>query len=221
MAEESEGIKPQIVNYSNNSSKGKKEPAAKARPEMKKVVVGSATERPVPLRRRFMASFTGDDAQTVGQYIVFDVFVPAAKNFISDAVGQGIDRLLFGSSAPSGRGRSIVNGIVNGGGQTQYNRISSVSQVNTARELSRSARANHDFQEIILETRADAEVVIEQLQALIDEYGSATVADLYALVDISGAFTDQRYGWNNLSTADVRHIRIGYLLDLPKPIPLD
>jgi hypothetical protein len=66
-----------------------------------------------------------------------------------------------------------------------------------------------------------ANEVINCLVDLIQDYGQATVSDLYDLVGITGNFTDNKYGWTDLRSATATRIHEGYMLNLPKPIPLD
>lgn len=211
MSEDNEQ-KPPVVNYSSNSNKSKK--VDKPDKVVKQITSGAVVERKRSLGTKFKETFAGDDAQTVGNYILFDVIIPATKNLISDMVREGVDRFLFGSSsrARSGHSSSLV------GNRTSYNTMykGSGKPVLPAREMSTRGRAVHDFGEIILESRGEAEEVIDALVELIDTYGAATVADLYACVGISANFPDTKYGWTSLSTASVRHIREGYLLDLPR-----
>ena len=47
------------------------------------------------------------------------------------------------------------------------------------------------------------------------------MADLYDMVNITGDYTDTKWGWYDLRGAGVERIRSGYLLDLPRPVPLD
>ena len=41
------------------------------------------------------------------------------------------------------------------------------------------------------------------------------------LVGINGSYTDNKYGWTHLRSADVQRVRDGYLLKLPKALPFD
>lgn len=60
------------------------------------------------------------------------------------------------------------------------------------------------------------------MDAIIEEYDVASVADLYDLVGISRKFTDQRYGWDNLSDARVERLRDGgYILRMPRAKAID
>lgn len=216
MTDANSGKTPGAVNYGANSQKSKApEPVEEPR-VIAPVIKGEAIERKEPLRKKFLQAYTGDSAQSVGQYLLMDVIVPGTKNIISDLVTQGINRLLYGASRPVQGSNSVVGGrsyskFFNGGtgGQSQQ------SQNNS--QVVHQAQAAHQFGEIILKTRSDAELVIDELRALIEAYGNAKVANLYSLVGITGDFTNQSYGWTNLSRAGVIQIREGYLLDLPKP----
>jgi hypothetical protein len=87
--------------------------------------------------------------------------------------------------------------------------------------MSQRGRAKHDFDEIVLDQRAEAEEVIDRLYDVVSRYEQATVADLYDLVGLSSTHTDHKWGWTDLRGAGVSRIRDGYLLDLPDPEPLD
>lgn len=215
MTDANSGAQPGSVNYGANSQKSKSpEPAEQPR-VAGPVISGSAVERKEPLRKKFLQAYAGDSAQSVGQYLLMDVIVPGTKNIISDLVTQGINRLLYGGSRPVQNGvRSNVGGgygrYFNGGGN-------STQQTQQSTPVTHQVQPANQLGEIILQTRSDAELVIDELRALIDAYGNAKVANLYSLVGITGNFTNQSLGWTNLSRAGVIQVREGYLLDLPRP----
>lgn len=191
---------------------------------VEKVVTGTVSRRKKPFGRRLAEVFVADDAQSVGGYILFDVLVPAAKDTIADVVSQFIERILFGGARSTSRRTGHRPG--SSGGHVSYNRYSSPAPWNRGREeprptVSRRARASHDFDEIILATRGEAEEVIDRLFDIISRYQQATVSDLYDLVGESGNFTDEKWGWTDIRGAGVTRISSGYLLDLPKPELLD
>jgi hypothetical protein len=72
-----------------------------------------------------------------------------------------------------------------------------------------------------LATRVEAEEVIDRLFDVVSRYETATVADLYEMVGVTGNYTDDKWGWTDLRGASVQRVRNGYLLDLPRPEPLD
>lgn len=73
---------------------------------------------------------------------------------------------------------------------------------------------------LVFESRGDAEQVLDSLDELIETYGVVSVADLYDLVGLKSSFNDTRLGWTNFDSAVVVRGRYGYLLKLPKAIPL-
>lgn len=174
--------------------------------------------RKKPLGKRFTESFVGGDAQSVGAYIVADVLLPAAKDMIADAVSQGIEKMLFGE-ARSPRARTLGNRGT-GGATTHvsYNRYSGNSQQRQGpAPLSNRARETHNFDEIVLATRAEAEEVLDNLFSLVSEYDIATVADLYGMVGQTSQYTDEKWGWSDIRGTSVTRVKGGYLLDLPRP----
>lgn len=206
------------TNYQSNSMKSKDAPAE--RREVKQITQGGVTQRKKTIGDKFRETFIGDDAQSVGSYILFDVVIPATKNLINDMVSQGIERLLFGTATPrrSSGSRTGYNTMYKSSGPS-----SSINRDNRTPERSISSRnrANFDFREIVLESRVEGLEVLNSLTELIEDYGTATVADLYGLVGITSEFTDQQWGWDNLADSQVRYVREGYLLDLPRPIVLN
>lgn len=193
-------------------------PEPPAQKKVERVVQGEVVRRKKPLGRRIAEVFVGGDAKSVWGYIAFDVLIPAAKDTFADAFSQGIERMLFGEARSYSRRTGRRPG---GGGYVSYDRMSSRDRRDESRHVSRRARASHDFDEIILPTRVEAEEVIDRLFDLTAKYETATVSDLYDLVGVSGNYTDDKWGWVDLRGAGVTRVRNGYLLDLPRPEPLD
>lgn len=189
-----------------------------------KITTSDAVLRKKSLGKRFSETFVGGDAKGVGMYVVMDVLIPAAKDMVADAMSQGVERMLFGEVRSSSRRTGMRPG--GSGGYINYNRPQSSPTSGYRREEprvnpSRRARASHNFAEIILPNRIEAEQVIDRLIDLVNRYDTATVADLYDLVGADRSYTDDKWGWTDLRGAGVTRIREGYLLDLPRPEPLD
>lgn len=205
--------KPNV--YGNLPTNSKKSRAEK--PELKKIISGDVVQQKKSLGKRIAESFTGDDSRTVGSYVLFDVILPAAKQLISDAATQAVERLLFGGStgASGGPRRSY----------TAYNRYG--AGINSNRQSVQTVppkvnpRAVHNFDDIVLESRSAVEEVIDALSELVSTYGVATVADLYELVGITGSYTDDKWGWTSMVGARAEMVRGGYLIFLPKTEALE
>ena len=55
----------------------------------------------------------------------------------------------------------------------------------------------------------------------MDTYGLVRVADLKDLVGISDNYTDNKYGWTNIRNAEIVRVRDGYMIKMPKAVPID
>lgn len=198
----------------SHKTKTKEEPKKKV---VKKVTKGKVVRKKKSLGKKFAETFLGaDDVESVAQYVIYDVVVPAVKNMFADTVSNSVEMLLFGKTRGSRTRRDKGKSYVSYG--SYYDRERSRG---SNRTLSNSSRNRHDFDDIILEDRGEAEEVLSFLVDLIDEYGMASVGDLYDLVDISKSYTDNKYGWDNLSMARIEPVRGGYVIRLPRTILLD
>jgi len=189
--------------------------------KVKRVVTSEVTRRPKPLGKRFAETFVLGDMKSTSGHVVFDVMIPAAKDMLVDAGYEMLQRIFYGESRGGhrrGRGSSPANNS-----QVNYNKMSSSSYArrDESRPMSRRDRATHNFDEITLDHRSEAEEVLENLYELIGQYDVATVADLYDMIGTTSDFTDEKWGWTDLRGSGVHKTRYGYLLDLPKPSPID
>lgn len=196
--------------------------------KVQKIVSGTVVQRKKPLGKRMRELFIGDDGRGVARYVLLEVMIPAAKDTISDAISQGVERMLFGEA--SSRRRSNAS---RSGGYTDYSRIAAsarstppwkkpaVEQSLPRQTMSRQARTTHNFDEIVFENRAEAEAVLDRMTELLERYALVTVADLYDLAGIETAFTDEKWGWVSLDDMRVLRVRNGYLLTLPRPETID
>lgn len=195
---------------SNKSVGGNKE--TPNTPKVDKIVKGSVVQKKKSLGDRIKNTMTGDDVQSVGSVILFEVLIPALKNMLYDSVNKGSERLLFGDSRPkkSGSRSSYSYG-------SMYRREEDRP---TPYESTRN-RSSHNFDSIVLTERGDAEEVIDSLRMLIEDYNQARVSDLHDLLGTTANTTDDKWGWRDLRNAGISLIRGGYRIDLPRPIPLD
>jgi len=77
-----------------------------------------------------------------------------------------------------------------------------------------------NWSDIILESRKDAETVLEHLDSLVSDYGVVTVADLKDMVGLTSTFKDNQLGWTNIRNSTIKRVRFGYVLDLPQTKPI-
>lgn len=207
--------------FPGNSHRKRETPASNEK-KIEVAIVGKATVRKKSLGKRMKEMFVGGDTDSVMNYLVADVIIPQIKDLLTEAVTQGIERLIHGDGRPAGRRGSRSSGPTN---YTNYsNRYSRPSSSPLSRPSDRPPTVrSHRIEDIILETRLDAQRVLDGLMEVAEKYDVVTVADLYGSVEWSATHTDGKWGWNeeDLEKAHVRRIREGYLLDLPQPEYID
>lgn len=200
-----------IPDYPSNSD-SKKKPEDK---DIKKLIESEPIKRKKSLRKKFAGTLMSGDPKSAMNSVLFDVLIPTTKSMIAEAGMEGIRRLMFGDSD---RRHSIPPTAT---GRVDYTQRS-VSAVGRTmqRTMTRQARSMHNFDEIVLTNRGEAELVIDNLFEVISRYGQASVADLYGMVGIDDTHVDHKWGWVDMREAGVTRVRGGYLLDLPEPEPL-
>ena len=158
--------------------------------------------------------FNGDMGD-VKQYVINDVLIPAVKETIFDMVNKGLDMFLFGGS---GRSSSKSN-------QTyiSYNNYSNTTSRHTSEARTRTRRSDErlDEEELVFRERGPAELVLEKMLVIFEEYHIVTKADLNDILNRTGNFTDNNWGLTDMTGACVERVRGGYLLKLPKWKHLD
>ena len=190
--------------YQPNSNKYKEEHKEKS---VKKVVNGKVKTKKNE-GRKLMNMFISEDAKNVKSYIVLDVLVPAIKKAILDIVTDGADMILYGGS--------------HGGKRKSGNKVSYRSYYDDKKDdKDYRSKGRFDYDDLVFDSRSECEAVREQMVEIIDQYGFVTVADMYDMADLPAPYTSSKYGWTNIRTAETIRGRDGYVLKLPKAMPID
>lgn len=202
--------------YRHNSHKSKetqKEGAAPPDKKVEKVISGSAKPKKKGEMQKFADVFISEDVGNVKSYILMDVLVPAIKKAISDIVTNGIDMILYGETGRTRKGSS--------GTKVSYGKYYD-REPDRRRERSVPSRSGYDYDDIIFETRGDAEKVLDSMNDIISQYGVVSVLDLYDLADVStDNYAANKYGWTDISGCKAIRVRDGYILKLPRALPLN
>lgn len=189
--------------YPGNSDRSKEKkditPVAKARVKRESTA------------RKVVGEIIREDARSVGETVLWDVIIPTVKNLISDTVTRGIESMLYGGDSRP-RSRNSYSDY------SGYSRPKGNRDRPAERRDRRSARhAEPERNEIIFDSRSDANDVIDRMSDLIDQYGQASLADLNALIGASSNFIDDNWGWTDMGSFDVRQVRDGFMLTHDEP----
>lgn len=184
--------------------------------------IEKVTKGEVKLEKRLASKIEEDleleDNREVGNYLWKDIIIPWCKDLITELVSGAVEKKMYGTTSSRGRRR---------GGRNESTSYSSYYKS----DRSTNHRSDHsdnsevrDYKDLLFYERSDAEELLTALCDLIDAYGEASIGDLYDAAGITqdGNFAKNNgYGWKNLSSATVRRVKEGYILDMPRPKYLD
>ena len=190
-------------------------PEAEKRPHAEPVARRLSGKKQETTLQKFAHLFLADDVNDIGDYLLKDLLIPAMKDMVLSFVAAALwgDR-RGGLGYRGGRNQD----------RTSYSNLSRTARVGSdRRQREEYARERRDFDidNIVFASRADADTMLERMEEELLDYGQVTVGYLYALMEETGPFTLEYYGWRNLSRARVRRVNNGYALELPPPVKLD
>mgnify|MGYP004608765509 CR=1 FL=1 len=200
--------------YPNNSNRFKEKDESKkqevATKKVEKVITGGVRTKK---KSKIVDSFISEDVEDVKNYLIGDILIPTLKKTLSEMVSNGIDMMLFGEV------RSNKNKKRNRADRVSYRDYYDRDD----RRERRTSHSSYDYEDIVLNSRGEADAVLDRMEEIIDHYDAVTITDLYDLVGYDGGrYTDSDYGWTSMRNAEVKRTRDGgYLLKLPPAKPID
>lgn len=185
---------------------------AEQKPEHQdKVISGNAKKVKKNGLEKMADVFVEEDLRSVRKSVMKENIIPGVKELISNTLHNAIDLIFFGES--SHRRVSKKNGY------TSYSTIFSQKNPNSTGKSQRKGR--YGFEEVCVETRAEAEDIMRSMYEQLDQYGSASVMDLYDFAGVDTTWTDNDWGWDDLDEAAIiRRAHDQYVIKMPKPIPI-
>jgi hypothetical protein len=208
------------VDYQGNPNK---EP--KPEKKVEKVVTGEVVQKPLSPGQKFKRIFFGGDLKSAGKGVAEDVIFPSLRDMVWDTVSSGARKWIYGESYK--RRVSPNSSNYSYGPRTEYHSnplyprsvptssYPSIRRPGGPPDQYRALRPERERGDIVLARREDAEVVVENLLAILAEYERATLMDLYDLLGVTASPIDQKWGWTYLGKIEIRQTRDGYVIDLP------
>jgi len=205
------------VDYQGNSNKEKtvvdKLKTVERAPQ-EKVVTGTVIVKDKTLGSRFKNVFFGGDLNTSAKYVAAEVLLPALRNLALDMLQKGGERLIFGDTAP--RRRSIPTTYSS---RVQYNNPAVVRRTqylpDQPAERWVATTNKKSIDDIVVALKEDADVVVERVSDIVDQYEVVSVADVYEMLGLPSSHIDNKWGWTQLPHIELRQVREGWRLSFP------
>jgi len=189
---------------------------------IERVVTGVVLQRKKTFGEKVKDAFVGGEWRSASSYVIAEVLLPALRNTIVDATTKGIERMIYGDVSPRSRHNNDSRSRI------AYNTTSSRPSSNRpvylpgqAEPFQRNRQNRREsFNDIVLESRAEAETVVDSMGDVISQYEFVTVADVKDMIGEQSSFVDRDWGWSSIRHVDIRQIREGWLVSLPPIEPL-
>lgn len=188
-----------------------------------KAVVNGKVSKPKErsLFKKVAETFAIGNIRDARDYIVTDVVVPGILDLLYDGATRGLGKLIYGNGAAAKKKSKGMSG-------TDYSSgIRRLSDGETWRKTVEDRRKEtavtniYDYNEIELETKADAETLLDCMIDYLDVHDIISVADMYSMANYnSGNYTDNYWGWDNLAGSHITRTDNGWALVLPRVKPL-
>lgn len=183
--------------------------------------VGNGKKKKKGMLKRLSSNLEEMEKVSLKEKIIDDALIPGVKELIGDLVAglfgtvadtveDTVDIALWGEK----RGRKGKKKKKNG---TKVSYSDYYEDKNERKRGGNHGRRKIDVDEIWFDTRQEADEALKELIEMIEDYDCATVADLYSTAGEEHDFTDEKYGWDDLSAAYVSRGREGFMINLPKP----
>ena len=155
---------------------------------------------------KFVRKVFSDDVSKIGTHLVDEVVVPSIKKLMTESGKTVLDWIFYGISGSKQSSSTI--------GHVSYAKYYDSSKPPVEPS---SYRANvYTVNDIIYNERGEAEEVLMKLKECIERYGMVSVGDYYDMISQKFTYTDQKYGWRDISSAEIIRVRDGYKIQFPK-----
>ena len=165
-------------------------------------------------RSRLKEALFGEHAENIGEYVLYDVAIPALKATFEDMFGQGLHMLFYGE--PKRKTNDKATRV-------------SYGSVYRERERERERPATYtrgfDSESVLFESAKAAEDAMDSLMARCERYNFVTVIDFYDVASLEAHdASEDTVGWymRDLQSYTIRRVydknEVFYVISLPRPI---
>lgn len=190
----------------------------RVRPEVKT----TASIRKNGTSKKLAEAFLAEDVANAKSYIFWDVLVPNVRDVFVNTLHSMIDS-TFGTRTGGSYGRTVV-----GANRTNYSKITSIPTTSSRVRTDERTYNTYTFDDILFDDAGTPNLILDELNEIIDEYGMCSVNDYFETVRsyirnirIDSNPQDTVYGWTSLRAAKVERAGRGqHYINFPRVRPV-
>ena len=204
-------MKIDIPDLPGNSNIEKSRQANTTEQNSETKAVAQGRLKTVKRRTRLSDIFTPEDTSSVASFVFTRLIIPRLQVLAVDTI-NAVARAIFLGERTSEPSRKTPGGYTShqgyyGGEKKSAAKLSS----------SKKTKGSFQFQEVIVDSYGDAQLILDRLDEQLDNQGYVSVSDLYEAARLPCPFTGNYYGWENISSARIVTDSDGYLIEMPEP----
>lgn len=206
----------EIPNIKPNSNRYREQKSSEEGHRVDKVVKGSVKKNQTTALQKFTKAFVPEDAKSIKEYVADE-----APGLIQSFLRRLFQNVLDTYLPENGRSyRNSSSGYFPGSNSAF--RYDAIRGGNTSNYGIRSRNVNtvYEYENICFDEYGDAQDVLDGLYDCLGRYEKVRVFDLYDLAGVATNSTDRNYGWTDLRGTRIISTRDGWMIDLPRAIPL-
>ena len=178
-----------------------------------KVTKGAVKKNQSSSIRKFTKAFIPEDAKSIKEYVIEET-----PGLIQSFLRRLIQNILDAYLPENGKYSGPSGGLRRSNSRTRYDSISSGSGSSILK--SRTTNSVYEYDEITFEFYEDAQNTLDGMYEWRSRCEKVSVFDLYDLAGYPTKATDRNYGWTDLRGAKIISVKEGWVIDLPRAIPL-
>lgn len=211
-----------VPTFEGNSLKGRNNRGIEEkRPVLSPVINKKAVK--VKNKYNLISILYNDPNKPFKDFLIKDLIIPNVLRTTGTIMHQIITK-LFGGGPFYGGGYTYTNGWFNNNNNNygipmaNYNNAQRSPTIPGASPRPQQTTATTDLKSYVLQTKEDAECVLEGLCAYIDTYDIVPVSAFFELIGVQAPYTYHDFGWISLANAKVVPMENGWSINLPKPV---
>lgn len=204
--------------YKPNSRRSREAAVQEAPKEkrVEKVVSGSTKRKKKNGFVKMADAFFQNDIRTVVSYVVDEILIPAAKRTVVDSIINSANMMVYGEIRDRDSRRP-----------TNASRVNYRSYYDDRREPVRTGsgyvrpRNSYAPDDIIFDNRGDCEEMLDRMDEMIQQGMIVSVADFLDMAGEVPSHIDYKYGWESLRGATPKRVAEGWIIMMPRTVPIN
>lgn len=173
----------------------------------------------------------GRNLKDVVGYTFNNVLLPSIVDGVVNTLKGTIDGFFYGDAKPHNTTSYSSNRTNYGALSRGYTSSQRTQQTGGVVYSGGNGRTDYagtsrrrGYEMITITNRRDAESILDYLITCVRQYDCVSVADYYdafeGKINVQARYTDNDWGWFDLSDVGIRHVPGGWTIDLPDPVKL-